>query len=307
MPRRGASGSPRPADGRWPDLRPRRRHRRLPDLPPRRARPRPGDDPGLPRRPARLRGVARRDAAAWAQLAGRGRRLPRGADAPRPAQRPGPRPEQPPPPRRRAQGLLPVRLRRGPDRRRRRRPPRPAAAVPPPARDADRRRDRAPPRGGATGRCRDRAPARSSSTRPACGSARRSGSTARTCPRDGAFVRVIGKGDKERLVPVGEVALDWLGRWIDGPRAALLALHHVAPVRGGPLFLGDRGGRLARQQAWAAVKRAADRRRPRPSGSARTRCATRSRRTCSRAEPTCGSSRSCSGMRVSPPRSSTRI
>jgi len=74
---------------------------------------------------------------------------------------------------------------------------------------------------------------------------------------DGAFVRVIGKGDKERLVPVGEIALDWLARWIDGPRAALVTLHHVAPIRGGPLFLGDRGGRLARQQAWATVKRAA--------------------------------------------------
>jgi integrase/recombinase XerD len=76
---------------------------------------------------------------------------------------------------------------------------------------------------------------------------------------DGAFVRVIGKGDKERLVPVGDVALDWLGRWIAGPRALLLARNHVVPLRGGPLFLGDRGGRLARQQAWAAVKRAASR------------------------------------------------
>ena len=74
---------------------------------------------------------------------------------------------------------------------------------------------------------------------------------------DGGFVRVIGKGDKERLVPVGEIALDWLKAWIDGPRAVLVAVHHVAPIRGGPLFLGDRGGRLARQQAWAAVKRAA--------------------------------------------------
>jgi integrase/recombinase XerD len=73
---------------------------------------------------------------------------------------------------------------------------------------------------------------------------------------DGAFVRVIGKGDKERLVPVGDVALDWLGRWIEGPRGALLEVRHVAPARGGPLFVGDRGGRLARQQAWAAVKRA---------------------------------------------------
>ncbi len=76
---------------------------------------------------------------------------------------------------------------------------------------------------------------------------------------DGSFVRVVGKGDKERLVPVGDVALDWLRRWIDGPRARLLALGRVAPLRGGPLFLGDRGGRLARQQAWAAVKRAATR------------------------------------------------
>ncbi len=74
---------------------------------------------------------------------------------------------------------------------------------------------------------------------------------------DGAFVRVIGKGDKERLVPVGDVALDWLARWLGGPRATLLAIGHVDPARGGPLFLGDRGGRFARQQAWAAVKRAA--------------------------------------------------
>ncbi len=76
---------------------------------------------------------------------------------------------------------------------------------------------------------------------------------------DGAWVRVIGKGDKERLVPVGEVSLDWLRAWLEGPRPALLARSHVAPARGGPLFLGDRGGRLARQQAWAAVTAAAAR------------------------------------------------
>ena len=74
---------------------------------------------------------------------------------------------------------------------------------------------------------------------------------------DGGFVRVIGKGDKERLVPVGDIALDWLDRWLTEGRPALLAIHHVEPVRGGPLFLGDRGGRLARQQAFAIVKAAA--------------------------------------------------
>jgi len=76
---------------------------------------------------------------------------------------------------------------------------------------------------------------------------------------DGGFVRVIGKGDKERLVPVGDVAIDWLVLWLDGPRAAMLASHHVEPVRGGPLFLGDRGRRLGRQAAWAAVTKAARR------------------------------------------------
>jgi len=76
---------------------------------------------------------------------------------------------------------------------------------------------------------------------------------------DGGFVRVVGKGDHERLVPVGDVAVDWLRRWLVGPRPSLLALGHVAPARGGPVFLGDRGRRLARQQAWATVTGAAER------------------------------------------------
>jgi integrase/recombinase XerD len=76
---------------------------------------------------------------------------------------------------------------------------------------------------------------------------------------DGGFVRVIGKGDKERLVPVGEIALDWLARWMSEERPGLLAIRHVEPARGGPLFLGDRGGRLARQQAFALVRAAARR------------------------------------------------
>ena len=74
---------------------------------------------------------------------------------------------------------------------------------------------------------------------------------------DGGFARVIGKGDRERLVPIGEIAIEWLGRYIDVVRPAWLAISHVEPVRGGPLFLTERGRRLARQQAWATVKRAA--------------------------------------------------
>ena len=75
--------------------------------------------------------------------------------------------------------------------------------------------------------------------------------------REAATVRVTGKGDRERVVPVGEIAMEWLGRWLIEARPALVALSHVAAVRGGPLFVGDRGRRLARQQAWATVKRAA--------------------------------------------------
>jgi integrase/recombinase XerD len=74
---------------------------------------------------------------------------------------------------------------------------------------------------------------------------------------DGAFVRVIGKGDRERLVPVGEVALDVIRAWLDGPRRVIVAEHHVQPIRGGPLFVSRTGRRLARQQAWTIVKRAA--------------------------------------------------
>jgi integrase/recombinase XerD len=74
---------------------------------------------------------------------------------------------------------------------------------------------------------------------------------------EGGFVRVIGKGNKERLVPVGEVALDWLGRYIDEVRPAWLALVPGDPPRGGPLFVTGRGHRLGRQAAWTVVKRAA--------------------------------------------------
>ena len=55
---------------------------------------------------------------------------------------------------------------------------------------------------------------------------------------DGGFVRVIGKGDKERLVPIGDEAIDWLTAWIDGARPALLALHHVEPAARWPAVPG---------------------------------------------------------------------
>ncbi len=76
---------------------------------------------------------------------------------------------------------------------------------------------------------------------------------------DGGFVRVVGKGDRERLVPVGEIALERLRRYLDEVRPAWLAIAHVEPIRGGPLFLSARGRRLGRGAAWTLVKRAAAR------------------------------------------------
>jgi len=74
---------------------------------------------------------------------------------------------------------------------------------------------------------------------------------------DGGSVRVIGKGDRERVVPVGDVAVGWLRRYLATGRPALAAADRVRSARGGPVFLSDRGRRLGRNHAWLVVKRAA--------------------------------------------------
>ena len=71
-------------------------------------------------------------------------------------------------------------------------------------------------------------------------------------------MRVIGKGDKERVVPVGDVALSWLGRYLAWPRAGWLARAGEGDGTGTPLFVTGRGHRMGRQGAWTAVKNAAD-------------------------------------------------
>jgi integrase/recombinase XerD len=73
----------------------------------------------------------------------------------------------------------------------------------------------------------------------------------------GAFVRVVGKGDRERLVPIGDEAIAWLARYEDDVRPALLELGRAGTERGGPVFLGDRGRRLGRQRAWGRMRAAA--------------------------------------------------
>ena len=74
---------------------------------------------------------------------------------------------------------------------------------------------------------------------------------------EGGSVRVVGKGDRERVVPVGDVAVDWLGRYLTTSRPVLAAADRSRGGRGGPVFLSDRGRRLGRNHAWYVVKRAA--------------------------------------------------
>lgn len=66
-------------------------------------------------------------------------------------------------------------------------------------------------------------------------------------------VRVVGKGGKERLVPVGEEALHWVERFIRDGRGALSGETTEA------LFPSRRGRVMTRQTFWYAVKRYAAR------------------------------------------------
>jgi integrase/recombinase XerD len=80
---------------------------------------------------------------------------------------------------------------------------------------------------------------------------------------EGGLVRVVGKGDRERQVPVGEVAVAWLRRYVAEARPALLAQGHGHGENGGhgghggPLFLSVRGVRLDRRRAWEMLVDAA--------------------------------------------------
>lgn len=62
-------------------------------------------------------------------------------------------------------------------------------------------------------------------------------------------IRVIGKGDKERLVPTGEAALHWLDRYLLEARPVLL------PQGGAVLFPSRLGRLMTRQTFWHAIKR----------------------------------------------------
>jgi integrase/recombinase XerD len=67
---------------------------------------------------------------------------------------------------------------------------------------------------------------------------------------DEGFIRVIGKGNKERLVPVGEIALNFLTHYIKGDRVHL----NVQPGHEDYIFLNLRGKRLTRMTVFNVIK-----------------------------------------------------
>jgi integrase/recombinase XerD len=69
---------------------------------------------------------------------------------------------------------------------------------------------------------------------------------------DGGYVVVIGKGNKERPVPVGMPAREALRAYLDGPRAALLAGSASPHV-----FVTRRGRAMSRQGFWKLLGRRA--------------------------------------------------
>jgi len=70
---------------------------------------------------------------------------------------------------------------------------------------------------------------------------------------DPGFVRIIGKGRKERLVPLGLSAIEWIERYTETARPALDG--HRRPE----LFLNFRGGTLTRQGFWKILRQHAQR------------------------------------------------
>ena len=63
-------------------------------------------------------------------------------------------------------------------------------------------------------------------------------------------VRIVGKGSKERLVPVGDEALAWMVRYLADVRSAL-----AAGAKRDEVFLTERRAPMTRQAFWALIKR----------------------------------------------------
>lgn len=66
------------------------------------------------------------------------------------------------------------------------------------------------------------------------------------------IIQTIGKGNKERIIPLGSVALDWLNRYLNNARQKL-EMKNAQDID--YVFLNYRGGQISRQGLWKVIKK----------------------------------------------------
>lgn len=73
---------------------------------------------------------------------------------------------------------------------------------------------------------------------------------------EGGLIRAVGKGDKERMVPLIGLAHEAMTAWLSpGGRNELVPQRWARRDDSEAVFLNNRGGRLSRQGAWGIVRR----------------------------------------------------
>jgi integrase/recombinase XerD len=66
---------------------------------------------------------------------------------------------------------------------------------------------------------------------------------------DDGLVRIFGKGSKERIVPIGKVALHWISRYYEEGRSV-----RVRPDSGSVVFLNSKGTAISRMGIWKIIQ-----------------------------------------------------
>lgn len=64
------------------------------------------------------------------------------------------------------------------------------------------------------------------------------------------LIQTLGKGDKERLIPIGDVAIEWIKRYLETSRPTFLKAGQSEPI----LFLNHYGRPFTRQGIWKNLK-----------------------------------------------------
>ncbi len=65
------------------------------------------------------------------------------------------------------------------------------------------------------------------------------------------LIQTLGKGDKERLIPIGDVAIEWIKRYLETSRPTFLKAGQSEPI----LFLNHYGRPFTRQGIWKTLSR----------------------------------------------------